>query len=160
MFDKINKMMKIWKAEREYASNLDYDGLQQHAIQLTSLCMNAELETLVHDINYLDKNRFEELKKAIFTKTFEQQSFQNSFRMFMLGFAVGCRSISEYDTKLQEELRECKYDQDHILIRHDLFGDFWYDKFSDILDVLYNFGKEIGTQPEFAEFGYRPVYKF
>jgi hypothetical protein len=163
LFEKLKKLdqvRKILQAEKQYYNSLDWDGVQRQCISLTEYCLEQEFKELIIELQSSNPSLYNSLDQAFRDRDFENEIFRNMFRMLMLGFAVGCGSIQEYSPLLNDHKGDCVLTNERLLIRNDLYDNFWFKKFGEIFEDMYQVGNQFGKRPEFLVFGQMNIYSF
>jgi len=159
---KTTKISSQLKQEEQRMSNLDWKGLKEHLVNAHEHYFEREAYEMVQVVEMLDGKLFEKMMNTFSDNKFGLKLEEISYRMFWLGFTVGCGIVEEgfptEERKLLYEKKECESEVEMLLKSKGLQAEFLLKSFSRLIETIFNHGVEHGERPDFMEFRPRRVY--
>lgn len=164
-FDGLKRNVKIsaqMRDEERRMSNLDWDGLKKHLVEVNQFHLEREIYALITLVQMKDTAQLNKLRGTFSDNNFGLALENVFYKMFWLGFTVGSGITDEqFPNEYQELLdgkNESRQENERLLRTKGLDNEFMKQCFSAVRERMFEHGKEHGRRPEFIDFRPRRSY--
>ena len=165
LFNQIRKSSIVsaqMQEEDRRVSKLDWNGLKQHLVEVNQHYLEKEIYALVMLIHMKDEKLSKKLRTNFSNNKFGLELESILYRIFWLGFTVGCGLTNEQFANEKEELfngkEKCRIEIERLLLSNGLNNKLLNQCFNATCLKMFEHGEVHGGGSEFKEFSPRRIY--